>query len=58
LRDNSEHEYSTVELYNTLGLSARKGNKIREKLIQEGKIRIDEQKNEHGWKKIIRFQKS
>jgi len=53
LKENSEHEHSTIELYSRLGLSARKGNKIKNELLQEGKIKIQEKKNSKGWKKII-----
>lgn len=45
----------TVEIYKGLGLSSRKGNKIKNQLIEKGMIRIDEVKNEKGWKKLIRL---
>ncbi|MGV8152015.1 MAG: ATP-binding protein [Candidatus Nanoarchaeia archaeon] len=53
LQKNPSHEYSTVELYKILGLSARKGNKVKEKLLRQGKIKINEIKDNKGWKKII-----
>lgn len=55
LRENSAHKHSTTELYKKLGLSARKGNKIKNELIDKGKIKIEEIKNNKGWKKVIRL---
>lgn len=55
LRKNPEHDHNTTQLYKAVGLSARKGNKIKDELLSKGKIRIEEQKNEKGWKKIIRL---
>jgi hypothetical protein len=54
LTKNPKHEYTTTELYRFLGLSARKGNNIKNKLLSEGKIKIEQIKNTKGWKKIIR----
>ncbi len=55
LQANSSHELSTVELYRQVGLSARKGNKIKNDLIELGLITIKEIKYDKGWKKIIRL---
>ncbi len=55
LQSNLDHDYSTIELYKKLGLSARKGNKLKNKLLDENLIKIQEKKNTKGWKKIIRL---
>jgi len=55
LRENPNHDYSTVNLYKKLKLSARKGNKIKNELLRKNLIKIQEQKNNKGWKKIIRI---
>ncbi len=55
LSENPNHTHTTTELYNIIGLSARKGNKVKNKLIEEGKIKVEEIKNHKGWKKIIRL---
>lgn len=55
---NPCHENSTVELYNLVGLSTRKGNVIKNQLMNKGLITIEEEKNEKGWKKLIRISKS
>jgi len=53
LQENPNHELATVQLYNEIGLSARKGNKIKNDLLEQGKIKIQEVKYNKGWKKII-----
>ncbi|OGJ17863.1 hypothetical protein A3K73_02135 [Candidatus Pacearchaeota archaeon RBG_13_36_9] len=55
LKKNPNHTYTTTEIYNMLGFSARKGNKIRNELLSAGKIKIEEIKNPKGWKKLIRL---
>ena len=55
LQANPSHELSTVELYRQIELSARKGNKIKKELIEQGKIKVQEIKYNKGWKKIIRL---
>ena len=55
LQENPEHEFSTTELYRQVGLSARKGNKIKDELLKQGRIKIQEIKYNKGWKKIIRL---
>jgi len=55
LEKNIEHNNSTVELYGLVGLSNRKGNVIKNKLLKKGLIKIFEEKNNKGWKKLIRL---
>jgi hypothetical protein len=58
LLENPRHNNSTVELYKLIGFSARKGNVIKNKLIEKNLIVIKEEKNEKGWKKLIRLSDS
>lgn len=55
LKMNLNHDFSTVELYNQVGFSPRKGNKIKQELIEKNLIKIYVQKNDKGWRKIIRL---
>ncbi len=55
LQENPEHELSTVAVYKQVGLSARKGNNIKNELLKQGKIKVLEIKYNKGWKKIIRL---
>ena len=55
LRENHNQDYGTVEIYNKLGLSSRKGNKIKKELMEKNLIAIEEVRNDKGWKKIIRL---
>lgn len=55
IKDNNNHSRSTIEIYKLLNLSARKGNKIKDQLLKNGSIKIVEEKNSKGWKKIIRL---
>lgn len=55
LLDNPNHSMSTVEVYRVVGLSARKGTKIKNELEKKGLIKIEEIKYPKGWKKIIRL---
>jgi hypothetical protein len=55
LRKNPKHTSSTVEVYRQIGLSARKGTKIKKELEEKGLIKIEEVKYEKGWKKYIRL---
>jgi energy-coupling factor transporter ATP-binding protein EcfA2 len=55
LIENPDHELSTTEFYNVLGLSTRKGNIIKDKLLHNSYIKIQEIKYEKGWKKFIRL---
>ena len=58
LRQNPNHTLSTVEVYRQVGLSARKGTKIKKELQEKGLIKIEEIKYEKGWKKLIRINHS
>ena len=58
LINNGEHNYSTVELYGKMGFSPRKGNKIKDELLDRSLIEIKEEKNLHGWRKLIRLSNS
>jgi len=55
LQSNPDHMLSTVEVYRAVGLSARKGTKIKKELEDKGLIKIEEIKYDKGWKKIIRL---
>lgn len=55
LLKNPNHNKSTVEIYKKLNLSTRKGNILKNKLLNKGLIKIEEEKNEKGWKKFIRL---
>jgi hypothetical protein len=55
LQENPDHNLSSVEVYKQIGLSARKGTKIKKELLELGKIKVIEEKNEKGWRKIIRL---
>jgi hypothetical protein len=56
LLKNPNHNKSIVEIYKKLNLSTRKGNIIKNKLFDKGLIKIEEEKNEKGWKKFIRLE--
>ncbi|MBM3199762.1 ATP-binding protein, partial [Candidatus Woesearchaeota archaeon] len=47
----------TAQVYQYLGLSARKGNELRKQLIDMGLLKVEEQRNEKGWKKILALTK-
>jgi len=55
LKENKNHNNSTVEIYRILGLGNRKGNVTKNKLLNKGLIKINEEKNSKGWKKLIRL---
>lgn len=55
IRQNNTSELGTVQIYKRLGLSSRKGNKIKQELMNAGLIKVVEEKNEKGWKKIIQI---
>jgi hypothetical protein len=55
LRANPEHNLSTVEVYKEVGVSARKGTKIKKELTDMGLLKIQEVKYDKGWKKLIRL---
>lgn len=58
LISNPNHEFSTVELYKNMGFSARKGNVLKNALLEKGMIQVQEVKDKHGWKKFIRLSNS
>ncbi len=58
LLDNSGHNLPTVEFYKSIGVSSRKGNVIKDNLLKKGVIKIEEEKNAKGWKKLIRLSDS
>ena len=55
LEKNPYHKNSTVELYNKIGLSTRKGNILKNKLLSKGLIKVQEERSDKGWKKIIKL---
>jgi len=55
LKRNQNHELSTINLYKSVGLSTRKGNLIKNELLEKGLIQIQEVKYNKGWKKFIRL---
>ena len=55
LKEKPNHTKSTVEIYKLMGLSTRKGNILKNKLLNKGLIKIHEQRSDKGWKKIIRL---
>ena len=55
LVQNPSHKESTVEIYKQVGLSSRKGNILKNKLLENGIIKIKEERSDKGWKKIIRL---
>jgi hypothetical protein len=55
LSKNNSHNNSTVEIYKKIGLSSRKGNILKNKLLAKGIIQIREERNDKGWKKIIKL---
>ncbi|MBU2612812.1 MAG: DUF87 domain-containing protein, partial [Nanoarchaeota archaeon] len=55
---NPENEFSTVEIYRHVGFSPRKGNIIKNKLLEKGIIKTMEERNTKGWKKLIRLEDS
>lgn len=55
LNENPSHTNSTVEIYKIIGLSTRKGNILKNKLLNKGLIKIHEERSDKGWKKIIRL---
>lgn len=43
----------TTQIYKQLQLSARKGNELKESLVDLGLVRISETRSKDGWRKII-----
>ncbi|MDP2947742.1 MAG: DUF87 domain-containing protein [Nanoarchaeota archaeon] len=55
LISNPKHELSSVEVYQKVGLSARKGTNVKKALEEKKVIKIEEFKYEKGWKKIMKL---
>ena len=55
LQKNPGHNLSTTEVYQQIGLSARKGTSAKKSLEEKGLIKIEEIKYNKGWKKLIRL---
>ncbi|MCW8966631.1 MAG: hypothetical protein OQK82_08110, partial [Candidatus Pacearchaeota archaeon] len=55
LKNHNCEDYGIVDVYKILGLSARKGNDIKNSLIGKNLICVEEIRNDKGWKKIIRL---
>lgn len=55
LIDNPNHTLSTVEIYKKIGVSPRKGNVVKNKLMENGIIKVKEERSTDGWKKIIKL---
>ena len=47
-------QYGTSQVYRTLNLSARQGNKIKQELVELGLVEIEEKRSIVGWKKTLR----
>ncbi|NCN51774.1 ATP-binding protein [archaeon] len=58
LMSNLNHNLATVKLYQLIGLSSRKGNVVKDKLLEKGIIQIEEERNVKGWKKLIKLSPS
>ncbi len=52
---NLDHDLPATQIYKKIGLSARKGNKIKDELVEKKMVKIQEVRNEKGWKKLIRL---
>jgi len=55
LMSNPSHKNSTVEIYKKIGVSSRKGNITKNKLLDKGIIKVNEERSPEGWKKIIKL---
>ena len=55
LDSNPNHDLTTVNVYKEVGLSPRKGNVVKNELLERKLIKIQEEKNDKGWKKLIRI---
>ncbi len=58
LKYNPNHNLSTVEIYRRVGLSTRKGNIIKNTLLSKKMIKVYEERNNKGWKKVIRLNRN
>jgi len=55
LENNPDHELTTVNLYKKIGLSPRKGNKVKGQLLDKNLLKVHEIRSERGWMKIVRL---
>lgn len=55
LKKNKSRNYGTTEIYNKLGFTSRKGNEVKNKLLDKDMIKIKEVRSKKGWKKIIKL---
>jgi len=55
LSNSHSHDLSTVEVYKATGFSPRKGNVIKNKLLEKGLIEIVEERSPKGWKKLLKL---
>ena len=55
LQANPDHNLSSVDVYKNIGLSARKGTRVKDELLKLGKIKVIEERSKKGWKKIIKL---
>lgn len=58
LEKNPDHDLTTVKLYEAIGFSPRKGNKIKVELMEKDLLKIEEVKYSGGWKKMITLKQS
>ncbi|MBU4501583.1 MAG: DUF87 domain-containing protein [Nanoarchaeota archaeon] len=50
----TKHPYlGTAKVYQYLKLSARKGNELKKQLMDMGLMKVEEERNDKGWKKIL-----
>ena len=47
-------QYGTSQIYKYLGLSPRKGDRLKKKLVDMGLLKVEALKNEKGWKKVLK----
>lgn len=45
----------TTQIYKELKVSARKGNELKKELLMFGLIKEVEERNESGWKKLLKI---
>jgi len=52
---NKKPRMGVAKVYESLGLSARKGNKLKQELVSLGFVKVAETKDQKGWKKTIQL---
>ena len=55
LQNNPNIDYGVTVIYKHLGLSSRKGNEVKNQLLQQNLIKVEEIRSNKGWKKVIRL---